>query len=173
MIIRNSCSLRPPTDNIDVYYEAPTGQLVLGQTDVQGGLVELYGDMLSTGSGNINVLDGYGAINVINDTDYPLVTSGLSTGQGTAGLLKITDTGKEELSVSNPLHPEFLPLVTEYYRENGQVYTYSYYANPDGSVASVVSPPAQYYRPERRRPHGELSAGHRAVRLGGWARPFR
>ena len=37
-------------DNIDVYYEAPTGQLVLGQTDVQGGLVVLYGDMLSTGT---------------------------------------------------------------------------------------------------------------------------
>ena len=82
-------------DNIDVYYEAPTGQLALGQTDVQGGLVVLYGDMLNTGTGNINVLDGYGAINVVNNTSYPLVTSGLSTGAGTAGMLKITDTGKE------------------------------------------------------------------------------
>ena len=147
MIIRNSCSPRPTDDNIDVYYDAPTGQLVLGQTNVQGGLVELYGDMLSTGSGNINVLDGYGAINVVNNTNYPLVTSGLSTGQGTAGLLKITDTGKDELVLTNPLHPEYLPLVTEYYRQNGQVYTNSYYANPDGSVASVVSPQAQYTGP--------------------------
>ena len=48
---------------------APTGQLALGQTDVQGGLIVLYGDMLSTGSGNINVLDGYGAINVVNNTN--------------------------------------------------------------------------------------------------------
>jgi hypothetical protein len=135
------------TDNIDVYYDAPTGQLVLGQSDVQGGLVELYGDVLSTGGGNINVLDGYGAINVTNDTSYPLVTSGLSTGQGTAGLLKITDTGKESLVVTNPLHPEYLPLVTEYYRQDGQVYTTSYYANPDGSVAQVVSSPSQYSGP--------------------------
>ncbi len=134
-------------DNIDVYYEAPSGQLVLGQTNVQGGLVELYGDMLSTGSGNINVLDGYGAINVVNDTSYPLVTSGLSTGGGTAGLLKITDTGKEGIVATNPLHPELLPLVTEYYRQNGQVYFNSYYTNPNGSVALVVSPMAPYNGP--------------------------
>ncbi|MFI5454966.1 MAG: dockerin type I domain-containing protein [Isosphaerales bacterium] len=118
-------------DNIDVYYEAPTGQLVLGQTDVQGGLVQLYGDMLSTGTGNINVLDGYGAIHVLNNTSYPLVTSGLSTGQGTAGMLKITDTGQE--------NDQRQPLVTVYYRQNGQVDTYSFYAFPDGSLASLVS----------------------------------
>ena len=134
-------------DNIDVYFDAPTGQLDLGQTDVQGGLVELYGDMLSTGGGNINVLDGYGAINVVNNTNYPLVTSGLSTGQGTAGLLKITDTGKEKLVFTSPLHAESLPLVTEYSRQNGQVDTYSYYANPDGSVNSVVSAEAPYTGP--------------------------
>ena len=47
------------SDNIYVYYEGPTGQLELGQTDVQGGLVVLYGDVLNTGSGTINVLDGH------------------------------------------------------------------------------------------------------------------
>ncbi len=126
-------------DNIFVYYEGPTGQLELGQTDVQGGLVVLYGDMLNTGSGNINVLDGYGAINVVNNTNYPLVTIGLSTGGGTAGKLQITDTGKE--------NSQGQPLVTEYYRQNGQVFSNSYYANADGSVASVVSSPAQYSGP--------------------------
>ena len=139
----------PTNDNIDVYYDAPTGQLVLGQTDVQGGLVELYGDILSTGNGNINVLDGNGAINVTNDTSYPLVTSDLSTGDGTAGLLKITDTGQEELVpvFNGRLSFTYLPLVTEYYRQNGQVETTSYYANPNGSVNSVVSPPGPYTGP--------------------------
>jgi mucin-19 len=126
-------------DNIEVYYEATTGQLALGQTAVQGGLIVLFGDVLNTGIGNLNILDGYGAINVVNNTSYPLVTSGLSTGGGTAGELKITDTGKE-----NNLGQ---PLVTEYFRQNGQVYSNSYYSNPDGTVASVVSAPAQYSGP--------------------------
>ena len=51
----------------------------------------------------------------------------MSTGQGTAGQLKITDTGKLDASGH--------PLVTEYVRQGGQVYTSSYYANSDGSVA--------------------------------------
>ncbi len=127
------------SDNIDVYYEGTTGQLALGQTDVQGGLIVLYGDMLSTGSGNINVLDGYGAINVVNNTNYPLVETGLSTGGGTAGKLTITDTGKE--------NAQGQPLVTEYYRQSGQVYSTSYYLNSDGTVASVVSNPAQFTGP--------------------------
>ena len=58
----------------------------------------------------------------------------MSTGEGTAGQLKITDTGKQDGAGH--------PLVTEYVRQNGQVYTNSYYANADGSVATVVSPPA-------------------------------
>jgi hypothetical protein len=126
-------------DNIKVYYDAPQNQLVLGQVQVQGGLAVLYGQILNTGTGNINVLDGLGQIKVVNNTAYTLVTSAMSTGQGTAGLLKITDTGKEDASGH--------PLVTEYYRQNGQVYTNSYYAEPDGTVASVVSSPAQYTGP--------------------------
>ena len=135
-------------DNIDVYYDAPTGQLVLGQTDVQGGLVELYGDMLSHRQrkhqrpGRLRS-DQCRQQHQLSRLSLPA----FRPGQGTAGLLKITDTGKEKLVLTNPLHPEYLPLVTEYYRQNGQVYTNSYYANPDGSVASVVSPPAQYTGP--------------------------
>ena len=151
-------------DNIDVYYDAPTGQLVLGQTDVQGGLVVLYGDMLSTGSGNINVLDGYGAINVVNNTSYPLVTSGLSTGEGTAGLLKITDTGKENslgpAAGHGVLSPEWTGLHQQLLRQPRRLGGF-------GRVGAGASTPAR-----TPAPHGELSAGHRTVRLGGWAGPL-
>ena len=121
-------------DNIEVFYNASSQQLVLGQVDVQGGLAVLFGDMLNTGSGQINVLDGDGQIKVVNNTSYPLVTASMSTGQGTAGKLQITDTGKENASGQ--------PLVTVYFRQNGTVFSNSYYANPDGSVASVVTNPA-------------------------------
>ena len=142
-------------DNIEVFYNAPLNQLELGQVQVQGGLAVLYGEILNTGTGNINVLDGVGQVKVVNDTTYTLVTGAMSTGQGTAGELKIIDTGKEDASGH--------PLVTEYTRQNGQVFTNSYYANADGSVASVVSAPAQYAGPNA----GPRSASYQpaAVRL--------
>ena len=126
-------------DNIAVYYDAPNNQLELAPAQVQGGVAELYGQILNTGTGNINVLDGFGQINVTNNTTYTLVTNTMSTGEGTAGQLKITDTGKQDGAGH--------PLVTEYVRQNGQVYTNSYYANADGSVATVVSPSAPYSGP--------------------------
>ena len=126
-------------DNIPVFYNAPLNQLELGQVQVQGGLAVLSGEILNTGTGNINVLDGVGQIQAVNDTTYTLVTGAMSTGQGTAGELKIIDTGKQDTSGH--------PLVTEYTRQNGQVFTNSYYANADGSVAKVVSAPAQYDGP--------------------------
>ena len=172
MIIRNSCSPRPLTDNIDVYYDAPTGQLVLGQTDVQGGLVELYGDMLTTGSGNINVLDGYGAINVATTPVIPWSLPASRPAAAPRACLKITDTGKESWfhqptapgvpsAGHGVLSPEWTGLHEQLLRQPRRL----------GGFGRVAAGPV--HRPERRRPHGELSAGHRAVRLGGWARPSR
>ena len=62
-------------DNIAVYYDAPNNQLELAPAQVQGGVAELYGQILNTGTGNINVLDGFGQINVTNNTTYTLVTN--------------------------------------------------------------------------------------------------
>ena len=54
--------------------------------------MQLYGDIVSTGGGQINVLDGYGTVNITNNTSYAIVTNNVDTGQGVAGKLLITDT---------------------------------------------------------------------------------
>ncbi len=138
----------PTADAVEVYWDAQTGQLILGNTAVTGGLVSLYGQMLSTGAGTINVLDGYGEINVQNDTTYPLVTQGLSTGGGAAGELKITDTGYENSAGQ--------PLVTEYYRQGGQVYTTTYYSEVDGTPVPGTTTIGSYSGPNS----GQRSASY-------------
>ena len=61
--------------------------------------MQLYGDIVSTGGGQLNVLDGYGPINITNDTSYALVTNMVDTGQGVAGELLITDTAKRHVTL--------------------------------------------------------------------------
>jgi hypothetical protein len=113
-------------DTIAAYYDVSTKQIQLDTVNVQGGHVELYGQMASTGNGTINVFDGYGQVTIINNTNYTLVTNMINTGEA-AGHLKMTDT-----SYLSPVTGE--PLVTEYYREDGQTYTDSYYEPVAGAL---------------------------------------
>ncbi|MDR3664313.1 MAG: hypothetical protein P4L86_28680, partial [Mycobacterium sp.] len=85
-------------NNIGVSYDAIHNQYVLAGTEVNGGSITLFGQILNTangtssiGSGNLNVLDGYGRINITNPTDIPVVLSTLDTGTGVAGTINITD----------------------------------------------------------------------------------
>lgn len=86
------------------------GKLILDPMVVQGGVVELTGNVFSTGGGQINSLDGYGRITVDADTSRAIELGRLDAGdagpagQGVEGLVRITDTS---LSTANPLITEF------------------------------------------------------------------
>ncbi|AZO95863.1 hypothetical protein [Halocella sp. SP3-1] len=107
-----------PTGRIKAYYNPETDRIVLDGVKVQGGYVELYGEILNTGgsNGQIDVMDGYGRINVTNNTQYDLVINGLDTGNDIAGLIRITDTAKRY-----NINGEDVPITTEYERINGTV----------------------------------------------------
>jgi filamentous hemagglutinin family protein len=94
-------------------WNAATQTMELGNITVQGGTMQLYGDIFSTGNGQLNVLDGYGRIDVTNSTTAPLLLNRLDTGAGTAGRIRITDT--------STLDSNGAPLVTTITRVNGQV----------------------------------------------------
>ncbi len=79
-------------DTISASYNAQTQQIQLGSINVQGGYMQLYGDIVSTGGGQINVLDGYGTVNITNNTSYAIVANNVDAGSGVAGELLITDT---------------------------------------------------------------------------------
>ena len=100
-------------DNIAIYWDAINQQLVVNAVKVQGGFMNLTGRILSTGQGQINVLDGFGRINIDNQTTHPLVVNQLDTGSGVAGVLQIVDTGNEDANGD--------PLETVYKRLNGSV----------------------------------------------------
>jgi len=82
-------------DNIPVYYDASFvdstsgvhGRLVVNAVKVQGGFMSLTGRILSTGNGQLRVMDGFGRINVNNQTTLPLVLNKLDTSDGIDTLL--------------------------------------------------------------------------------------
>ncbi|MEX1660830.1 leukotoxin LktA family filamentous adhesin [Thioclava sp. 15-R06ZXC-3] len=90
-----------PGDNIGASYDVDNAEYVVNGAEVHGGYIQLYGQILNTASsgGQLNVLDGFGRINVSNASNIPLVlqtidagadTSG-TLGRGTAGVIDITD----------------------------------------------------------------------------------
>jgi hypothetical protein len=88
-----------------------TGAIIVNPMIVQGGVVEIVGKVFSTGGGEIRSLDGYGSINVINNSSRPVrlarMDTGANTPEGVEGRVRITDT-------SRTIGGEF--LITEYTR---------------------------------------------------------
>lgn len=86
--------LRPSdarTGTVGYSYDFQTGNIVLDAVEVGGGYMELTGHILSTGNGQINVLDGYSRVNVVNNSSRTLQISGIDLGSGVEGTLRIND----------------------------------------------------------------------------------
>ena len=89
------------TDNIGASYDVDNAQYVVNGAEVHGGYIQLYGQILNTSStgGELNVLDGFGRINITNSSSIPLVLQTIDAGsdttdvfgRGTAGVIDITD----------------------------------------------------------------------------------
>lgn len=87
----------PGTEGIQVRYDVANERLELANVRVGGGHMELYGNIFSTGNGELRVLDGYGRIDVQNTSGLDLAVNRLDAGQGVEGLIRITDTAKRVL----------------------------------------------------------------------------
>ena len=90
------------TDNIGAVYDAGTQQYVVNGATVKGGYIQLFGQIMnttdSTEVARLNVLDGFGTINITNNSTIPVVLRNLSTGddktgelRGIEGKIEITD----------------------------------------------------------------------------------
>ncbi|WP_417809543.1 leukotoxin LktA family filamentous adhesin [Thioclava sp.] len=90
-----------------------TGAITISPMVVKGGTVEITGQILSTGAGRIESLDGFGNINVTNDTSIPVVFDRVDTGeagangQGLEGLVRISDTDPLKAVGGKPLITEY------------------------------------------------------------------
>lgn len=106
-----------PRGTIAAFYNPESRQIELEGVRVQGGYLQLFGDIINTGGGQLKVLDGYGRIDITNETDLELVVNSLDTGTSVAGQLQITDTSQKIDHDGN----EYF-LTTRYLREGGQVH---------------------------------------------------
>lgn len=98
-------------------YDAETGHLVLGQTEVHGGKVSIVGTVINTtadtSKARIEALDGYGSMTIDNKSKLDLELKGLSTGEGVEGVIEITDLDPTEGTPSRK---------TTYTRKDGTVH---------------------------------------------------
>jgi filamentous hemagglutinin family protein len=113
----------PPADGIadsgeiKLRYDAQFDRLELADVRMAGGHMELFGDIFSTGNGELRVMDGYGRINITNTTSKDLAVGRLDTGPGVEGMIRITDTARD--ASGNYRGGDGKALVTEITRLNG------------------------------------------------------
>ncbi|MDR1941931.1 MAG: leukotoxin LktA family filamentous adhesin, partial [Endomicrobium sp.] len=122
--------------NIKAYYNVLTNEIILEDISVQGGRLELYGHILNTGgsAGSLTALDGYGKINIVNDSSYGIQLGNIYNDNKVEGIIRITDTAFQ--NANNAF------LVTEYTRNNGQVVKTQQYS--DGTTGSNSSTTSAY-----------------------------
>ena len=123
---RNASGLYSLVDdygNIGANYDPAHNRYVVNGTAVQGGYIQLYGQILNTastangtGTGQLKVLDGYGRIQITNPSGKDIVIANLDAGRGAAGIIDVTDIRSVVNNVAQVKH-------TVYTRENGQVKT--------------------------------------------------
>ncbi len=115
----------PGSAEIKVRYDAANDRLELDNVRIGGGHMELFGNIFSTGNGELRVLDGYGRIDIGNETAYDIALGRVDTGQGVEGKIRITDTGKRVIGVGQVdqtgTRNDGKPLVTEITRVGNQI----------------------------------------------------
>ncbi|EAM47705.1 hypothetical protein WH8501_17110 [Crocosphaera watsonii WH 8501] len=85
--------------SIKAEYNPFTNNIEIEDVEVRGGYIELRGKILSTDNGRIYAMDGYGDINITNNTDYALELGNLNTGDdGIEGQIVIVDRLKDSTS---------------------------------------------------------------------------
>lgn len=122
-------------EKVAVSFNAKENRLELSGVQVQGGYIELFGQIFNTNAANggkLRVMDGYGQIKVDNQTSLPLWVNLLDTGRGVKGEINITNiTG---------LDANGAPQVstTTYTRDPGGARTGGFY-NPTSGLRYVMT----------------------------------
>ena len=92
-------TIGPGDDLIRAFWDTQEDLIELRATRVEGGFMRLVGHVMNTSGGKLNVMDGFGRINIDNQTAHDLVLRDLSTARaadsiGIEGKIHITDSAK-------------------------------------------------------------------------------
>jgi hypothetical protein len=83
---------------VKAFYDVNEDRIELDPIVVKGGYIELVGEIISTGYGKIEIRDGYGNIDVKNETSYDLLLQEVDVGSGAKGKLVITDLAASRIN---------------------------------------------------------------------------
>ena len=92
---------REGTDGVFAYYNSADDVVEVNGLEAKGGEITIAGKLISTGHGQINVLDGYGTYNVTNNSSKDVRLNFASTGE-IEGKVTLIDNAKDN-GFGNPL----------------------------------------------------------------------
>ena len=111
---------RRDDQQIAAYFNPQKEQIELNNAVVKGGYIEIFGEISNTGGGEIKAVDGYGRININNNTPYDMVINRLDTGNDIESLIRITDTANKIVLERNG-KSKVVPITTEYRRYGNKI----------------------------------------------------
>ena len=131
----------------DAYYDSDDDSVIISGFEAKGGEVFIGGKLISTGYGQINVLDGYASMNVNNQSGKDLKITGIETGEVEGKITLIDNFKVDTNNVSK---------VTRYTRIGDDIVVEEGYGRPDNDVSSSYTTYAYngeadrrtYYNPE-------------------------
>ena len=131
-------TVAPGNGEIAAFWNPATQKIEVNPVKVQGGYLEIYGNIFSTGSGKLRTIDGFGRISIDNQTGYEMALNRLDVGPGIAGTIKITDTAPDKRVDANT------PLTTIYTRIGDTIrqvdnHTVDGAGNPTNVVSQVTT----------------------------------
>ncbi|MCW5623517.1 MAG: leukotoxin LktA family filamentous adhesin, partial [Burkholderiales bacterium] len=126
------------SDHIRAWYNYETRQIELESVRVEGGKIVLYGDIFSTGNGHLKAVDGYGQIDIVNDTGFALALKRTDTGGNVEAIVQITDTARR-YDDGGVLRP----ITTTYTRDGSTIEVTRSYVNGTGDRIALSTDDSQ------------------------------
>ncbi|EHI49802.1 hemolysin-type calcium-binding region [SAR116 cluster alpha proteobacterium HIMB100] len=110
----------------DAYYDPSDDSVYVSNLEAKGGEIFIGGKLISTGNGQINVLDGYGRFDINNQSGKDIVLSSVDTGE-VEGKITLIDNFKVD---SNNV-----TKITQFTREGGDIQVFEGFGNPTTDVS--------------------------------------
>ncbi|MFM7112136.1 MAG: beta strand repeat-containing protein, partial [Planctomycetota bacterium] len=94
---------RAEVGSIGAVYNAESNRIEVSNAVTRGGYMQLTGQVFSTGNGTLECMDGFGTINIDNQTNFPVVVNKVDTGgEGIEGKIVVIDMAQTD-SAGRPL----------------------------------------------------------------------